>query len=424
MTDIGNNINNIKPRCRKPCIIVVIAIFTIIISSMVSILFFKYPHKFQIGLFGVEALLLATIIGGIFIWLLVKHLIIDDLEKTTEVINMIADGNFKLTLPNDKYVVINKLNMAINRLAKQTGARTSQLNTEIQNHIEATENLILTKQELKNRVDKRTVNLAITNDLLQDEIIERKKTETALRRAKEEAEKANKSKSTFIANMSHELRTPMNAIIGISKMITKQNGHNLTKRQKEGLSIINRSGKRLLLLINEILDLSKIEAGKMQVNIEIMSVKDMMVSIHETVSALIKDKNISFSYNIDKSVPNIISSDQQKLNQILLNLLGNAVKFTNKGKIQVNVIMGQTNIKFEVSDTGIGIAENNLSLIFDKFNQADESITKKYAGTGLGLTLCKEYVELLKGEIHISSVLKKGTTIHFHIPVISELKPT
>lgn len=366
--------------------------------------------------FTIGVTIFSTLILSGAIWLILKAMIFGHLTQTAHVINDIADGHYDQTLPH-KYKDFNIINSAVRVLAEQIKFKTDLLNYQIDSHIETSKTLKETQAKLQKRVDKRNLNLAITNDLLQDEINERKKTEIALLKAKEDAENANRSKSNFIANMSHELRTPMNAVIGISKMLRKQSGENLNKKQKEGLKLIHQSGKRLLVLINDILDLSKVEAGKMKVFYEPLSIHDLVESVDGTVGALIKEKDIYLTSNIDKSVPNIIVSDPQKLNQILLNLLGNSIKFTNKGSISLKIFMEKQKLYFEISDTGIGIAEEHLSQIFDKFNQADESITKKYTGTGLGLTLCKEFIELLKGKIEISSEVGKGTTITFNIPI-------
>lgn len=366
--------------------------------------------------FGLITIVLTSGLGISAIWFILKKMIFDHLTKTAHVINDIADGHYEQSLPH-KYKEFNILNSAVKVLAEQIKFKTDLLNYQIDSHIQTSKALKETQEKLQKRVDKRNLNLAITNDLLQDEINERKKTEIALLKAKEDAENANRSKSNFIANMSHELRTPMNAVIGISKMLRKQNADNLNKKQEEGLKLIHQSGKRLLVLINDILDLSKVEAGKMKVFYEPLAIHELVENVEGTVSALVKEKDIYLTTDIDKSVPNIIVSDPQKLNQILLNLLGNSIKFTNQGSISLKIFMKEQNLYFEISDTGIGIAKEHLSQIFDKFNQADESITKKYTGTGLGLTLCKEFIELLKGKIEISSEVGEGTTITFNIPI-------
>jgi PAS domain S-box-containing protein len=240
--------------------------------------------------------------------------------------------------------------------------------------------------------------------------------EEELKSALEKAETANKTKTLFMANLSHELRTPMNGIIGISSMLSKYNIANLTDKQKEGLKAIQQSGTRLLDLINDLLDLSKIEAGKMTVTLGPLSLERLFYNIRSLVTNLIKDKNLTFIIRKSENIADNIISDEKKINQILINLLGNAVKFAEKGKIILRVHNILNNLYFEVSDEGIGIEKEHLSSVFDEFKQIDNSATRKYHGTGLGLAISKKMVELLNGEIEIESEINVGTIVRFFIP--------
>lgn len=235
--------------------------------------------------------------------------------------------------------------------------------------------------------------------------------------AAKELRESNKVMKEFMDNVSHELRTPMNAIMGISNMLIKYNAENLTAKQREGLEIISQSGTRLLELINDILDLSRINANREKVVNEQFDFDIFLAAIQSIIVSLIGEKEIKFLIRKSKSVPQFICSDQKKLNQILINLLGNSAKFTQKGKILLFVHYVGDHLYFEVSDTGIGIEKKHLESIFDRFQQIDNSASKSYKGTGLGLNITKKMIELMNGEIVAESEPGKGTVMKFYLPV-------
>jgi len=264
--------------------------------------------------------------------------------------------------------------------------------------------------------DEKTGKVISSMGIVQD-ITDRKQVEKHLQEAKEAAEHANKAKSRFLANMSHEIRTPLNAIISISKTLSKYDTKNLTPKQLEGLGIVHQSSQRLLSLINDILDLSKIESGKMEVKLRAFSLDALIAGIRSMATTLSGSKGVDFLVRKSDSAPATIISDAQKLHEILTNIVSNAVKFTDQGEIVLKIYVKQNRLYFEVSDTGIGIDKYHIDHIFEEFTQADSSTTRKYPGTGLGLAICKKMVELLGGEIKADSKLGKGTTITFYVPL-------
>lgn len=229
------------------------------------------------------------------------------------------------------------------------------------------------------------------------------------------AEDAVKSKQQFLSNMSHEIRTPMNAIIGFTKVVLKTN---LTVKQKEYLTAIKISGDALIVLINDILDLAKVDAGKMtfeQIPFKMATSISSMVHLFETK---IQEKNLELITEYDKNIPEVLVGDPIRLNQIILNLVSNAVKFTNKGKIIVRVKMLKENsdnvtIEFSIIDSGIGIEKNKIKDIFENFHQASHVTSRLYGGTGLGLAIVKQLVEPQGGSIRVESEINKGSTFSF-----------
>ncbi|MCX9083870.1 MAG: PAS domain S-box protein [Candidatus Methanoperedens sp.] len=236
-------------------------------------------------------------------------------------------------------------------------------------------------------------------------------------------ETENKAKSEFLASMSHELRTPLNAIIGFSDIMTMGIGGSLNETQKGYVKDIHSAGDHLLLIINDILDISKVESGKMELLIERFSVDELMGETHSLVKYKAMQHNIDVIKNIDPQLGSI-EGDKQRIKQVLFNLLSNAVKFSKEegGKITVKVKKIGEMAEFSVSDTGIGIKKENLEKLFNEFQQLDTGITRKYGGTGLGLVISKKLVELHGGDIRVESVIGEGSTFTFTIPVKQVVK--
>ncbi len=263
-------------------------------------------------------------------------------------------------------------------------------------------------------IAKRTQELEQTNAVLEKEIRERSRTEKELARAKEAAEAADNAKSDFLAGMSHEIRTPMNTILGMAELMLETDPN---PEQRKYIEMFKTSGHQLLGIINDVLDISKIEAGQLSIEKRDISLTEILDKIYLLYSTKAKDKGLGFSINIDRDTPDRIIGDPVRISQILTNLVDNAVKFTHQGLIRVEVypapseIAGEIN--FTVSDTGIGIPPESQRRVFERFTQADSSTTRQYGGTGLGLSISRRLVETMGGTLRLSSSPSKGTTFTF-----------
>lgn len=236
--------------------------------------------------------------------------------------------------------------------------------------------------------------------------------------AEKKASVAAQTKENFLANMSHEIRTPLSGILGFTNLLQKRP---LDETSKEFVASIQHSGENLMAIINDILDLSKIEAGMMRITKGIFSINGLVNSVETFFVERAKEKGLAISSTIDPSIPDTLNGDATRLTQILVNLIGNAIKFTHQGRITIEIYNkhqaeNEVVVGFKVSDTGIGIDKEKLSEVFERFNQGEDSTTRNYGGTGLGLSIVKSLIQLQNGDIEVISEQGKGTTFHFFIP--------
>jgi len=328
--------------------------------------------------------------------------------------------NLKMSSIEEKFLLTSD-NRQIIKLLLSTYENSVYQNRQL---LEAKVELQQLNNQLEDLVKKRTEKLL-------KEITEHKKTENALQKAhdqledtvakrtqqfqkaKEEAERANQIKSIFLASMSHELRTPLNSIIGFTGIVLQEIPGELNDEQKKQLEMSYGSAKHLLSLINDLLDVSKIETGELKPDIEEFNIAEAGIGIRDSLKIMAEEKELEFVFN----VPDInISSDRRRFEQILLNLMNNALKFTEKGKVELEAVKKDKYVEVMVKDTGIGIKKEDLVKLFKPFVQLEYTITEE-SGTGLGLYLSKNLVQLLKGRIQVESEYGKGSTFTFVLPI-------
>lgn len=270
----------------------------------------------------------------------------------------------------------------------------------------------------KNQEEVKNNELALAQRILENQSKQLKSNIDILKQSKKEAEDANKAKTEFLANMSHEIRTPLNGVIGFSDLLMQSN---LTETQMEYMNTVNTSAKTLLDVVNDILDFSKIEAGKLELDIDNFKIKLLSNQVIEAIKYQTIQKKLELNITLSDNLPQVVKGDKMRLRQILINLLGNAIKFTNKGFIELKIETiavhknGTNTIRFSVIDTGIGIDKRNQEKIFEAFTQEDSTTTRRFGGTGLGLTISNKLLGLMKSKLNVVSELGKGSTFYFDV---------
>lgn len=281
-------------------------------------------------------------------------------------------------------------------------------------------------------IESFTLDNSVIALLMLQDFTERIEYEKKLSFERDRAETAASAKTKFLASMSHEIRTPMNSILGMTNLALLTENR---EERNEYLSVVRDSGNYLMVLINDILDMAKIESGKVQIDLIDTDLNKLLTNVYRAMEMLALSKKLTFIKSINPDVPEYIKSAPERLKQILFNLIGNAIKFTAAGGIKLHVSLSDGTgynhnsdvkkfIEFSVTDTGIGIPENQFELIFESFTQADASTFRKYGGTGLGLSICKQIIKVMKGDIKVVSEQGKGSTFSFIVPLLAGEKPS
>ncbi len=351
-----------------------------------------------------------AIIKTLALWIIV---LLAGKRLITKPLSLLTEANKSVDLENVETFI--DVNIGIGQSENELTILERSFNMMVQRLAFDRQELNRINQNLESIVEQRTHELQETNDKLQQEIIVHKETAKDLKTAKEQAVNANQAKSEFLANMSHELRTPLNAILGFSELMSRD--RNLSPEQVGNLETIGRSGEHLLSLINDVLELSKIEAGRIVLHQENFDLHRLLLGLEEMFRLRTRQKGLSLDVERGADVPQYIWADQSKLRQILINLLVNAVKFTTQGGIILRVNNDKSkmhNLVFEVEDSGEGIATDELRRVFDPFFQGTSS-RQSQQGTGLGISISNKFVRMMGGELTVSSKVGTGTVFHFDV---------
>ena len=346
-------------------------------------------------------LCLASLLTAILLGLITSRWITRPIRRLSVASKRISEGDLSQTVEAKGINELGVLANSFNQMASQLKFSFARLDT-------ANQELEQTNEELENRVEERTKELQVSKEKAE--------------KARQTAEVANKAKSTFLANMSHELRTPLNAILGFTQIMQRDRTAN--QEQLENLAIINRSGEHLLALINDVLDMSKIEAGRIALNPHSFDLHRLLDTTQEMLEFKADAKGLELLFDRHPDVPQYIRTDERKLRQVLINLLNNALKFTDEGGVTLRIKPDTANVYtllFEIEDTGAGIAEAELDTLFEAFTQT-ETGRQSEEGTGLGLPISRKFVQLMGGDIAVSSQVGIGTVFKFNIIAEAALK--
>ena len=363
---------------------------------------------------------ISVVISGLFIVIIlviILRKILKPLSYLQEGVMEVRSGNLDYKIPKTSKDEIGEIVSAFNQMT--TDLKKSQ--GQIKKHAEELEQKVAKRtEELDTKVNELTNTKTAVLNMMEDVddtnkqlVRTQEKLEDSLRELKE----MDVKKDQFISIAAHELKTPLTSIHGFSQLLQNRKiSNNFTKRNKY-LKIMNHETRRLAKLVGDILDLSRIDLGTVKLVLGEIDVRKLMGDIGREMDIQVKEKKLDSEYSVEKNLPNIIT-DREKLIEIIINLINNAVKYTPEGKITVKVFKDKKNVHFIIKDTGIGISKDNQDRIFDRFYQIDSSYTRKAGGTGLGLALCKEFIEILDGKIWVESLgVGKGSTFYVELPM-------
>lgn len=299
-----------------------------------------------------------------------------------------------------------------------------QLTARYRRHYHDLLRLRFENEALATRLSREKEIAELVNRNLQYQVIERERAESSLRAAKAEAEAANRAKSQFLANMSHEVRTPLNAILGMTELLRRTS---LDEKQAKFAATVHSAGEQLLSILNDILDLSRVEAGRLRMHKVPFEPRALVQEVIDLMSAQATRKGLALTYDVQVNVPSILSGDPDRLRQILVNLVSNAIKFTPSGAVNVEVTLAPTSqrrardarqhvVRWSVTDTGPGIHRDQHARLFKPFSQLDDSPTRRHGGTGLGLAICRQLIDAMGGHIDVASETGVGSTFWFEVP--------
>lgn len=352
----------------------------------------------------------------VFLIFLVRRIVLKRIIKLRDVANEIGKGNLNVKIEVKSKDEIGELASAFNQMTQDL----KQSQKEIKRHAEELEQKVQERtkelnQKVKELTETKTALLNMMEDM-EETNKELVQTQEELKKALKELRIMDEKKDQFISIAAHELKTPLTSIHGFSQLLQNRKVASNAKERDKYLKIMDRESKRLANLVSQILDLSRIDLGTVKLSFEEVDVNKFMQGIEREMRIQIKEKGLTSAFKLEKGLPKI-TTDREKLTEVIINLINNAVKYTPKGKITVRVSREGEDLHFMVKDTGVGISKENQDKIFERFYQVDSSFTRKAGGTGLGLALCKEFVELLGGKIWVKSEEGKGSEFHFTLPI-------